>query len=184
MLYEVITILARFLRKACPIIRFSKTLIMKNVVLKRLGAYTLLSILLLLATTLQSCKKDEKCDLPIINFITRYSTGDTLDNRALTPQTAYTLHGSQFSGVGSFKINSVVIDDWGVNDDGTQINFNTPSDMVTSDSTKSYSDKITLVKSCGSSSIDIDILLPLPRITRISNEFALANEQITVEGIV
>ena len=25
-------------------------------------------------------------------------------------------------------------------------------------------------------------MLPLPRITRISNEFALANEQITVEG--
>ena len=124
-----------------------------------------------------SCNKD-KCVAPVIEYLTFRDSTERINY--LVPTQVFTIHGTDLEGA-SIIINKTKLNPLYVLDYDTTLTFRMP-DMSTNSDTDESSDSLFIVKACGNDLMMVNILLAPPYITKISNEYALAGNAITLVG--
>ncbi len=136
------------------------------------------SIIVCIILSHSGCNKDE-CTTPLADSITlRDSTWQIID---LVPGYVYTVHGLNLKDYSSVYINSTKLNPLYILATDTSIVFRMPN-METNSATDDLSDSVLVVKECGNALLRVNILLAPPYITKISNEYALGDDIITLEG--
>ena len=125
-----------------------------------------------------SCKEDE-CTQPSIDSLTFRDSTQKIDY--LVPTRIMTVHGSHFKGETNVYINHSKLNSDYILITDTTIIFRTPT-ITTNSNTEDLCDSILVVKECGNALLRVNILFAPPIITRISNEYAIAGDTVTLEG--
>ncbi len=124
----------------------------------------------------QSCKKEEECIPPVIDSIT--FEGSTVRVDYLIPTRKITVHGAHLDGATKIKINNLTYDATYLYHPDTTLTFTVPY----IESNLTVPDSLTIFKSCGEAVVEVKILSAPAFISKISNEFAVAGETITLKG--
>ena len=124
-----------------------------------------------------SCNKDE-CKIPAIDSLTFRNDSEKIF--ILVPSREFMLHGSNLKDANIY-INRSRLDPLYVIDTDTSLLFYMPIMSSNSDE-NANTDSIRVIKSCGSDLMMVKILLAQPYIQRISNEYAVAGEEINLYG--
>jgi hypothetical protein len=124
----------------------------------------------------QSCKKEEECIAPELDSITLVGSLISIDS--LIPTRKITLHGKHLNEVTKISLNSLSYDASYLYHPDTTITFTVP--YVKSNIT--IPDTLSIFKSCGSARLLVSIMAAPAFIKSISNEFAVPDEVITLQG--
>ena len=126
-----------------------------------------------------SCNNKDDCTPPSIDSLTFRDSTLAIDY--LVPTRIMTVHGSNFKDNTGIFINHNELNPYYMLVTDTTITFRVPA-LTTNSNTEELSDSILVVKECGNALMLVNILLAPPVITRISNEYAVADDTITIEG--
>lgn len=137
-------------------------------------------VIFALILLLQSgCNDDEECTVPRIDSVTfRY---DSLRVNYLVPTKLMTIHGINLDDPSAIYINNTSLPLYYVLVFENTITFQMPN-LETNNIDEALSDSVRVVKTCGESMIMVDILNAPPYIEKISNEYGVAGDTLTLWG--
>jgi hypothetical protein len=141
--------------------------------------FTGLILIFIILLLQNSCNKKDDCIAPLIDSLTFRDSTFAVDY--LVPTRIMTVHGSHFKDYNNIYINHSELNPYYMLVTDTTIIFRVPL-LETNSNTESLSDSILVVKDCGNALLLVNILLAPPVITKISNEYAVAGDTLTIEG--
>lgn len=140
--------------------------------------YTILTITVLLAGILTSCKKDNNniTGTPVISKVTTsLDHNDSIQEGALNQWVV--IHGLNFSGTEKVSFDDLEIDPKDMYVRDTLISAKIPRQIPSV-----ITHKITVVTKSGTATYDFSINLPPLKFTRLKNEYANEGELMDIEG--
>jgi hypothetical protein len=135
-----------------------------------------LTLLILFQT---GCDEEEECTVPRIDSLTFRDSLSQINY--LVPTRIITIHGANLSNITAAYINKTSLNLLYMLVYEDSIIFRMPS-IVSNDAETELSDTLRIVKECGESMIRASILSAPPVIYKISNEYAIAGDTVTLEG--
>ena len=126
-----------------------------------------------------ACEEEEECTIPRIDSLTFRDSTNSITY--LVPTKVVTLHGENLDNITSVYINQTAMNTLYMLVYEHSITLLVPS-VETNDVDEEMSDSIRVIKDCGESLFMINILNAPPYIEKISNEYAIPGDTLTLEG--
>lgn len=136
-------------------------------------------VLTLLIFSQTGCNEEEECTVPRIDSLTFRDSLSQIDY--LVPTRIITIHGANLNSLTAAYINQTSLNLLYMLVYEDSIIFRMPS-IASNDAETELSDTLRIVKECGESMIRTTILSAPPVIYKISNEYAIAGDTVTLEG--
>lgn len=137
-------------------------------------------IIIAFLVLLQSgCEEEEECTIPRIDSVTFRDSLSRINY--LVPGKIFTIHGENLDKPDAVYINHTSLNALYMLIYEKSITFLMPG-VKSSFPEEEMSDSIRVIKSCGESLIRANILNAPPRISKMSNEYAIAGDILTLHG--